>query len=328
MVICFYYYLLFGLWSNLEKTDDMQKVLVVYYSQTGQLKAIIDSVLAPVVGGDGVNVTYAEIKPKHAYPFPWTAYQFCDVFPESFAGIPCELLPLEFDPDEHYDLVILAYTVWYLSPSIPIASFLQSPQAEKIIKGRPVITLIGCRNMWLLAQERIKRILGELGGRLIGNIVLTDRANNLVGVLTIAVWMLTGRKDRFMHVFPRPGISEGDIREARRFGEYIQRALTQSPIDLDQSELNAAGAVHVDPALLLMEKRVAKVFNIWSNFIRQKGSGGDPNRRRRVRCFMVYLIAAVIVLAPLASVAAGLLRRIKKDRLEAETAYFSQNVPS
>jgi hypothetical protein len=43
---------------------------------------------------------------------------------------------------------------------------------------------------------------------------------------------------------------------------------------------------------------------------------------------MLYLIAAVIVLAPLASVAAGLLRRIKKDKLEAETAYFSQNMLS
>jgi hypothetical protein len=306
----------------------MQKVLVLYYSQTGQLKAIIDSVLEPVAGRADMRVTCAEIKPKRAYPFPWTAYQFCDVFPESFAGTPCELLPLGCDPDEHYDLVILAYTVWYLSPSIPIASFLQSPEAEKIINGRPVITLIGCRNMWLLAQERVKKILQELGGRLIGNIVLRDRANNLVGVLTIAVWMLTGKKDRFMRVFPRPGISEEDIRGARRFGGFIQKALAGRPVDMDQSELNAAGAVHVDPALVLMEKRVAKVFKIWSAFIRQKGEIGNPNRRLRVRAFMVYLIAAVIFLAPLAAVAAGLLRRIKKDRLAAETAYYSQNTLS
>ena len=306
----------------------MKNVLVLYYSQTGQLKQILDSILEPVARQSGVRIVYEAIKPKTPYPFPWTAYQFCDVFPESVAGTPCELQPLGCDPAGDYDLVILAYTVWYLSPSIPISSFLQSADAEKLFKNRPVVTIIGCRNMWILAQEKVKSTLRALGGRLIGNIVLRDRANNLLGVLTIAVWMLTGKKERFLHIFPRPGVSDNDIREAARFGNFLRQALARDTIDLDQTALNAAGAVNIDPALLIMEKRIAKVFKIWSAFIRQKGAGGNPARRLRVRLFMFYLIVAVIVLAPLASIAGALLRLIKKDQLAAEVAYYAQNTDS
>ncbi len=303
----------------------MKKVLVLYYSQTGQLKEIIDSVLAPIEKNAEVTVEYEALQPKNPYRFPWTAYRFADVFPEAFAGIPCELEPLGCNPDNKYDLVILAYTVWYLAPSIPVNSFMLSPEAKRILNNRPVVTIIGCRNMWLLAQETIKRRIKDAGGRLTGNIVLTDRAGNLVGVLTIAVWMLTGVKDRFLNIFPKPGISDRDIREAGRFGDILRKALTGKTIAIEQDELNERGAVKVDPALLLMEKRISKVFNLWSVFIRRKGAPGDLSRAGRIRAFIVYLITAVIVLAPLASIAGRILKVRRKDKIAAEIDYYSHN---
>lgn len=303
----------------------MKKILVIYYSQTGQLTQIIDSILKPVRQDEDVAIVYEQLKPQQPYPFPWNTYQFCDVFPESVAGNACELQPLACSPDEDYDLVIIAYTVWYLAPSIPINSFLQSPEAKRIIKNRPVVTIIGCRNMWLLAQEKVKQHLKQAGGRLAGNIVLADRANNLVGVLTIAVWMLSGKKEKFFKIFPRPGVSDEDIKTAARFGKPIRAALSREEFLLDQKQLNAQGAVDIKPALLLMENRISKVFKIWSGFIRQKGGPQDPKRRKRVRAFMVYLIAAVIILAPLAAVVAFFLQRLKKDKINAEIEYFSQN---
>ena len=303
----------------------MKKILIIYYSQTGQLKNVVDSILAPVKKNPKVSVVYEELKPKPPYPFPWTAYQFCDVFPESVAEVSCDLQPLSRNTDDDYDLIILAYTVWYLSPSIPVATFLQSLQAEKIMHGRPVLTIIGCRNMWLLAQEKVKQKIKKIGAHLTGNIVLTDKTNNLVGVLTIAVWMLTGKKDRFLKFFPHPGISDQDIKEAGRFGENILRAVTDDLFILTQTDLNARGAVTVNPALLIMEKRVSKVFKIWSDFIRKKGAAGDPKRSKRVRAFMVYLITAVIVLAPLAAILASVLKIVMKDKIATEIDYYSQN---
>ena len=303
----------------------MKKILIIYYSQTGQLKDVVDSILAPIEKNSEVSIIYEELKPKPPYPFPWTAYQFCDVFPESVAQVSCDLQPLSRNTDDDFDLIVLAYTVWYLSPSIPVATFLQSLQAEKIMRGRPVLTIIGCRNMWLLAQEKVKQKIKKIGAHLTGNIVLTDKTNNLIGVLTIAVWMLTGKKDRVLKILPHPGISDRDIKDAGRFGEIILKAVVDNQFMLTQTDLNARGAVTVAPALLIMEKRVSKVFKIWSDFIRQKGAAGDPKRSKRVRAFMVYLIAAVIVLAPLAAILASLLKIVMKDKIASEVDYYSQN---
>ncbi len=303
----------------------MKKILVIYYSQTGQLKEVVDSILGPVIKSHDISVAYEELKPQPPYPFPWTAYQFCDVFAESAVEAPCRLQPLACNPDEDYDLIILAYTVWYLSPSIPVTAFLQSDQAQKILPGRPILTVIGCRNMWLLAQEKVKLRLKKIGAQIAGNIVLTDRANNLVGVLTIAVWMLTGKKERFLRIFPKPGISNQDIKAAGRFGEVILKAMGGEGFKLAQTDLNARGAVRVDPALLIMEKRVSKIFSIWSEYIRKKGDAGDPQRRKRVRAFMVYLIAAVIVLAPLAALLASVLKIVLREKIAHEVEYYSQN---
>ncbi len=303
----------------------MKKILVLYYSQTGQLTRIIDNLLKPVRRISEVSVVYEKLQPEPAYPFPWSAYRFCDVFPESVAGTPCQMQPLSCDPDADYDLIILAYTVWYLAPSIPVSTFLQSPEAARLFRNRPVVTVIGCRNMWLLAQERVKQAIADAGGRLCGNIVLTDRTNNLIGVLTIAAWMLTGRKERLLKVFPRPGISEEDIEAAERFGAPLAERLAGESFTLDQGQLNDLGAVQVKPSLLIMEKRISKIFAIWSHFIRSKGGPGEPGRKKRVRAFMVYLIVAVVLLAPLASIAAVVLTVLKREIIQSEIDYYSQN---
>ena len=303
----------------------MKKVLVVHYSQTGQLTDIIASILEPLVSTKAAQITTLSLKPAPPYPFPWTTRTFCDVFPESVAGEPCPLEPLDLDPEASFDLIILAYQVWYLAPSIPINSFLQSSQARRLIADTPVITVIGCRNMWLLAQERVKRSIRDLGGHLVGNIVLGDRASNLVGVATIAYWMLTGRKDRLLHIFPKPGVDDADIKAASRFGVIIRKALQDDIRNLDQQVLNAVGAVRVEPSYIIFEKRIQKIFRLWARFIRSKGGPGAPARQRRVRCFFYYLLVAIAVLAPLATLAAKAAIRLKKTKIDQAVAYFSQN---
>jgi hypothetical protein len=296
------------------------KVLVLYYSQSGQLKEILDAMLKPLAESEAIILRFEALVPKPAYPFPWGLYAFLDVFPESFQEVACDMAPLEVDPDEAFDLVILAYTVWYLSPSIPISTFLQSPMAKKVLKDRPVVTVIGCRNMWLMAQEKVKQRIADAGGRLKGNIVLGDRAMNLVGVATIVYWMLTGKKERPFKLLPKPGISDGDIQNSQRFGPLLAE-----PAFLNQDQLNALGAVHVVPAYILFEKRIQKVFEIWSAFIRQKGGPADPRRRIRVRLFFYYLLVAIILIAPLATIATLLVRILKREKLRAAVAYFSHN---
>ncbi len=303
----------------------MKKILVVYFSQTGQLTEIVQSVLSPMEKSQDVSLVFEELRPKREFPFPWTSQQFCDVFPESFLEIPCELEPFGFNTDEDFDLIVLAYTIWYMSPSIPIAAFLKSPGAQKVIKDRPVVTIIGCRNMWLLAQEKVKTRIYDMGGQITGNIVLMDKALNLIGIVTIAYWMFTGKKDRCLKIFPRPGVSEKDINEAKRFGRIILKALLKDKIDIDQKVLNEHGAVCVLPSYIIFEKRIQKIFKIWSNFILQKGGPGDPERRFRVRLFFYYLLLAIFLIAPLATLVSFVARVVNRKKIKKAVEYFSQN---
>lgn len=296
------------------------KILVLYYSQSGQLKEILDAILKPLASEKEISIRFEALVPKQDYPFPWQLHTFIDAFPESFQEVACEMAPLTVNPEEEFDLVILGYTVWYLAPSIPVSSFLQSPMAEKLLKDRPVVTVLGCRNMWLMAQEKVKQRIQDAGGQLKGNIVLGDRAMNLVGVATIVYWMLTGKKERPLRVLPKPGVSDEDIQNARRFGPLLK-----DPQTLDQLQLNALGAVRVEPSYILFEQRIEKVFKLWSAFIRQKGGPKDPNRRTRVRMFYYYLMTAILLIAPIATVATGVFKILKKEKLQQAVAYFSQN---
>ena len=114
----------------------MKNILVIYYTQSGQLLEIALNVMQELENSQDVNVSYHQIKPVEEYGFPWKADQFFDAFPESFLQIPCKLE--EPNPDvltKKYDLVIMAYQVWYLTPSIPVNSFLKSEIAKKILKN-------------------------------------------------------------------------------------------------------------------------------------------------------------------------------------------------
>jgi hypothetical protein len=304
----------------------MKKALIVYYSQSGQLFDIVASITQPLE--TEFELVFEEIKPKEPFPFPWTGTSFYQVFPESVQEIKCELEPLRFDPEENFDLIILAYQVWYLSPSIPFSSFLQTDEAMRMIRNKPVITIIGCRNMWIMSQERIKKRIINMGGRLIGNIVLIDRHQNLVSVVTIIHWMIKGERNGrglYKKLFPSAGVSEKDIRESAKFGEIILQAFKEKKLEDLQDNLFEKGAVHIKPVLLSIEKRGYMMFRIWSEFILKKGEYGDPSRERRLKCFKYYLFTVIYLLSPIGSVIFYLIHKLNYFHTRKRIDYYSHN---
>lgn len=61
----------------------MKRILVIYYTQSGQLKEIADNFVAPFQK-QGILVDFYEIQMETPYPFPWTNESFFGAFPESF----------------------------------------------------------------------------------------------------------------------------------------------------------------------------------------------------------------------------------------------------
>ena len=98
----------------------MTRILVLYYSQTGQLTRAVQSMLSPLAGRADVQIVWQNLEPLEAFPFPWGFFRFFDTFPECVHLDAPPIRPVAFTPDARFDLVVLAYQVWFLSPSLPI----------------------------------------------------------------------------------------------------------------------------------------------------------------------------------------------------------------
>ena len=301
----------------------MKKILILYYSQSGQLTEIVKNVAKPFENSDEFVITFANIKPVKDYKFPWSGARFFDAFPESVEHIPCELESIDLG-DEKFDLIVFAYSVWYMSPSIPSNSYLFTEQAKRIFKDTPVVTLLGVRNMWVVAQEYIKEKITELGGKLVGNIVLRDRAENLTGIITISYFLFSGKKGRFAWFFPKAGISQKDIDGVDKFGKIVKDHFSNNNLENLQENLIKEKSVKINPYLSTTEQMAYKrVFTKWSKFILKKGGPGDPARKTRVRIFAWYFPFAILVIAPIEYIFFIIFAPFRLKSIKKDIKYFS-----
>lgn len=297
----------------------MKNVLVIYYTQSGQLESIAKNIAKPFLNSEEINLTFYEIQLEKPFPFPWNKESFFDAFPESFLQIPTALKPV---PDEilntKFDLVLFHYQVWYLSPSIPINSFLKSDDAKKILNNTPVITISGSRNMWIMAQEKIKVLLRKANANLVGNVALVDRVGNLISVITIVEWMFSGVKKKYLGIFPLPGVSEKDIQESSLFGEIMLDSLQQNNLAQLQPKLVDAGAVKISSYLVTVDKTANKIFNKWSNIIYKN----QKNRKQLLKVFNVYLFLAIWLISPIVYILHLITYPLKLKSIKKETQYY------
>jgi hypothetical protein len=297
----------------------MKNVLVIYYSQSGQLESIARNIAMPLLNSSEINVLFHEIELVKPFPFPWNNDAFFGAFPESFLQIPTPLKPVpENIMNTKFDLILLHYQVWYLTPSVPVNSFLKSPEAKILLNNTPVVTVNGSRNMWIMAQEKVKMLLKQNNALLKGNIALVDRVGNLISVITIVEWMFSGVKKRYLGVFPLPGVSDKDINESSKFGKVILSCLQENNLDTLQEKLLDIDAVRVSSYLVTVDKTANKIFTKWSNFIINKGE----SRKSWLKVFKVYLLLAIWLISPIVYILHVLLYPFKIKKIKKEIEYY------
>lgn len=268
-----------------------KKVLAIYYSQSGQLGEIIDSFTAPLTAA-GASIEKIRIKPVADFNFPWTGKRFFSVMPDCVLGVPTELEPVTWK-GAPYDLVILGYQPWFLSPSIPSNSLLSLPEFKALLKDTPVVTISAARNMWLNAFDRIRKSLKDAGAHLVGNIALIDKHPNPVSFITIFYWMLSGKKERYLNIFPKPGVAEEDIKNTKMFGQTVAAHLAKETWEGMQQELLDQKAVEINYNLLFIEGKAKFIFAAWAKFIAKR-----KNRTPWLSAFKYYLFIALFLGAP------------------------------
>jgi hypothetical protein len=294
-----------------------KKVLAVFYSQSGQLEQIIDHFTLPFTQA-GASVEKLRIYPEHPYPFPWTGKSFFSVMPDCVLQVPGKLQPYSFN-ESKYDLIILGYQPWFLSPSIPSNTILFDPKFRELVKNTPVITITGARNMWLSAMEKIKPVLKNLEAHLVGNIALVDRHHNFVSFVTIFYWMFKAKKERFLNLFPIPGVSEQDILNTKAYGEAAMPYLEKGNWQGFQEEMVKHGAVPVKYALMFIESKARKIFKVWAGLISKR-----KKKDAWLVAFKYYLLIALFIAAPIIlTVDAIFFKPFLTGRINRQKQYYS-----
>ena len=297
----------------------MKTILVVSYSQTGQLNQIIDNF---ILGLDSsFLIEKVECNPVTPYLFPWSSDTFFATMPHSVLGISTPLHPIDYKKTK-YDLIIFGYQPWYLSPSIPANSLLRDVRFNSIIADTPVITIIGARNMWLNAQETVKKLLSKSNAYVVGNVVAIDRHNNYLSAGSILYWMLSGKKERYLGILPKPGVSENDILNQKQFGQIVSECIQKDNLHLLQERLVLAKAVEVNTDYMLVESKAGRIFKIWASLIER-----SRNKKLLLKIFKYYLLVALFVVAPIVLLFYNLLIRpfINKSILKKKNYYLGLN---
>lgn len=302
--------------------SNLKHVLVINYSQTGQLADITAQVIAPLRAA-GHAVHLETLVPETPFPFPWPIVDFVDAFPECVQLDAPPLKPLSIAADTPFDLVILTYQVWYLAPALPMTAFLKSPAGKQLIDGKPVITLVACRNMWLSAQDTMKRLIAEAGGQLRDHLVFTDQGHALATFITTPRWVLTGRRDAWLGL-PPAGVAPEEIRQASRFGRALSEALDHDGEKSGAAMLTGLRAAIVNPRLAISERAAHRAFKVWSRLIRAFGKRGQWRRRPMLLVFALYLITLVLTVVPLSLLVQWLLSPLLRPRLERLKAELEQ----
>jgi len=291
-----------------------KRVLAVCYSQTGQVARIAEQVLGPLRGDAAIDVHLEILRPLPAYPFPWAFFRFFDAFPEAAHLIAPKLEPLTLTGEEDFDLVILFYQVWFLAPSLPTTAFLQHPLAARLLKDKPVVTVIACRNMWLMAHEKMKAMLANLGARLIDNVVLADRGNLFATFVTTPRWFLTGRQTAFWG-FPSAGIAPDEILRTRRFGLALRAALADDAEKQGKPLLTGLNAAEADPRLYISEKAGTRSFYLWGKLLRAAGQPGQWVRKPILLAYVIFLVTLIVTVVPVSLTLQALIRPLLRKRL-------------
>lgn len=267
-----------------------------------------------------MEVHVETLRPRQPFDFPWNLWRFFDTFPECALLVGPELAPLTLTGEEHFDLVILPYQVWFLAPSLPVTAFLQHPVAQSVLQNTPVVTVIGCRNMWMMAQEKMKQLLSDCGARLIDNVVLTDASPTLVTLVTTPWWLLTGR--RRLRGLPPAGIDDTDVDRSERFGLALRDALHVGAERTPGPLLHGLQACTANPRLLVSERAGTRSFFLWGKLLRAAGAPGTPLRRILVLLYIVFLIVLILTVVPLSLTMQALLRPFISARLDAAKQHF------
>ncbi|MEU2033800.1 hypothetical protein [Nocardia amamiensis] len=266
----------------------------------------MDALVAPLVTS-GWRVRRVSVEPAKPFPFPWPVSRFFGAFPacvdeDATVELATPVAELRSAPGE---VVIFAYQVWYLAPSLPMRTLLD--RHRDVFAEREVLTVVACRNMWYSAATEVHRRLAAMGARTVGAVAAIDTRAQAITFVTTLRWLLLGKRDGKW--LGRAGVGTEELGRLADLGARI--AETKSADEI-ATILRDADSAPVVPVLAAADLVAGKVFRRWGAGIRRASQFGAPARVAMLVAFVGWLGAAIAAGLP----ALALARLLGGDRFD------------
>ena len=217
----------------------MSRILVLSWSQSGQVRRAADAFTRPFVEA-GHEVVLRELTPVTPYPFPWKVSSFFGAFPETVLERPAPIARVDAEGD--FDLVIVASQIWFLSPSPPMTALFTGPDAA-LVRGRRTLVLVACRNMWVRGGQRLIALVRAAGGDVTDRVVATHAGPAMASYFTTLFWVLTGRRD-VVKVLPKAEIADASYERLTTLGRIAAARVAEPGALLADQETAAISYPH------------------------------------------------------------------------------------
>lgn len=206
------------------------RVLLLYYSYTGQSKKVLDAA-AEVFRQRGYDVTEASIEftdPRYAERF--SRFPMRSVWPEFLGMLPAQTLQRTGDirtPDAvrtgDYDLICIGSPTWWDTVSMPLRSFLMSHEARNLLENKRFAVFVVCRRKWRKNLRGVRKLAEKKGGRYVDGIHFTYPGSELRSMLSLTSYLGSGEyKQRYLGLtLPPTNINDEHLEESRRFAARI-----------------------------------------------------------------------------------------------------------
>ena len=209
-----------------ENSDRPRRVLLLYYSYTGQARKVLDAA-GEVFRERGFQVHTAPIEftdPRYAerfsrFPMHHMWRDFLGMLrPQTLKSTGAIRTPDEVRRGD-YDLICIGSPTWWRDVSMPLRSFLKSGEARPLLEGKPFAVFVVCRRYWRENLNAVRKLAEKAGGRYEGGIHFGYPGDQLRSMLSLTSYLGSGEyRERYLGVrIPTTNISEGQLDEARRF---------------------------------------------------------------------------------------------------------------
>jgi hypothetical protein len=212
------------------------RVLFVYYTLSKQA-ARVAKAMTDTLTAEGCDVTQAAIEftdkrwAKRFDHFPWKHAFFgvLRMLPAQLRRAKGEIGIPEAAATGDYDLVVVGSPTWWLTTSIPIRSYLESPEGVGLLNGTRFASYVVCRRYWGNNQKTVKRLGTKAGGNYLDGIHFQYAGGQVRSLLSLISFMGSGEyKERMLGIKIPPTNLKPDFEElSATFARGLSTQLAQ-----------------------------------------------------------------------------------------------------